>query len=141
SLEARVPLLDHLFVELATSLPSQLKLRGTTQKYILKKLAERVGVPKEAIYRPKQGFAMPLVHWIRKEFKEELPRLLLEKRTLERGYFDPDGVKKLLSEHLDGARDHSARIWRLLIFELWHRNFLEPLSSHESQPVALASSK
>ncbi|MGH9353494.1 MAG: asparagine synthase (glutamine-hydrolyzing) [Terriglobia bacterium] len=141
SLEARVPILDHLFVELATSLPGHWKLRGTTQKYILKRLAERVGVPKEAIYRPKQGFAMPLVHWIREEFKEDLPRLLLEKRTLERGYFDPRGVKKLLSEHLSGSRDQSARIWRLLILELWHRNFLETFTSHESQPVALASSK
>lgn len=139
SLEARVPLLDHHFVELATSLPSRWKLRGTNQKYILKKLAERVGVPKEAIYRPKQGFAMPLVHWIRNEFKEELPRLLLEKKTLGRGYFEPAGVQQLIKEHQSGARDHSARIWRLMILELWHRNFLEPLTSHESQPMALAS--
>lgn len=140
SLEARVPLLDHHFVELATSLPSAWKLRGTSQKFILKKLAERVGIPKEVIYRPKQGFAMPLVHWIREEFKQELPRLLLEKRTLDRGYFEPDGVKKLISEHLSGSRDHSARIWRLLILELWHRNFLEPLAAHASLPIALASS-
>lgn len=141
SLEARVPLLDHHFVELATSLPSAWKLRGNSQKYILKKLAERVGVPKEVIYRPKQGFAMPLVHWIREEFKQELPRLLLEKQTLDRGYFDPAGVKKLIEEHLSGSRDHSARIWRLLILELWHRNFLEPLTAHESLPIALASSE
>lgn len=140
SLEARVPLLDHHFVELATSLPSAWKLRGNSQKYILKKLAERVGVPKETLYRPKQGFAMPLVHWIREEFKQELPRLLLEKRTLDRGYFEPVGVRKLIDEHLTGARDHSARIWRLLILELWHRNFLEQVAPHESHPVALASS-
>ena len=70
SLEVRVPILDHVFVEWATGLPPDWKLRGGKQKYILRKLAERVGVPREVLYRPKQGFAMPLVHWMRNELKE-----------------------------------------------------------------------
>ena len=125
SLEARVPLLDHVFVEYATSLPGGWKLRGSQQKYILKKLAVRAGVPPEVVYRPKQGFALPLVHWIRQEFKHELPRILLESRTLQRGYLNRQGVRELLDEHGRGRRNHSGSIWRLLIFELWHRNFLE----------------
>jgi asparagine synthase (glutamine-hydrolysing) len=125
SLEVRVPILDHLFVEWATGLPAEWKLRGGVQKYILRKLAERVGVPREALYRPKQGFALPLVHWMRNELKDLIMTVLLEPKTMQRGYFKPQGVRQLLSEHFRGRRDHSGRIWRLLIFELWHRNFLE----------------
>jgi len=126
SLEARVPILDHQLVEWVTSLGPEWKLTGTGQhKYILRKLAERVGVPKEVLYRPKRGFALPLVHWMRQEMKEMILSVLLEPRTIERGYFDPKGVEQLLDQHFRGRRDQSGRIWRLLMLELWHRNFLE----------------
>jgi len=131
SLEVRVPLLDHLFVEWVTGLPINLKMRGGQQKYILRKLAQRVGVPHEALDRPKQGFALPLVHWIRNELKELILSVLLETRTLQRGYFNPDAVRRLLDEHFRGRRDRSGEIWRLLIFELWHRNFLEKIRRAE----------
>ena len=124
SLEVRVPILDHLFVEWVTGLPPQWKLRGNQQKYILRKLAERVGVPREALYRQKQGFTLPLVHWMRNELKDML-MILLEPRTLDRGYFAADGVRKLMDDHLLRGRAMTGRIWRLLMFELWHRNFLE----------------
>jgi asparagine synthase (glutamine-hydrolysing) len=143
SLEARVPLLDHPFVEYATSLPARLKLCGFQQKYILKKLAVRAGVPPEVVYRPKQGFALPLVYWIREEFKHDLPRLLLEPRTLQRGYLKRQGISELLDEHARGRRNHSGSIWRLLVFELWHRNFLERSSegfaNFSQEPVELAT--
>jgi asparagine synthase (glutamine-hydrolysing) len=129
SLEVRVPLLDHCFVEWVTQLPASLKVRRGKGKYIFNKLAERVGVPPEVLYRPKQGFAMPLVHWMRREMKEGLVRILLEPRTLQRGYFNPKPLRSLLEEHFQGRRDNSGRIWLLLMFELWHRNFLEPRSS------------
>jgi asparagine synthase (glutamine-hydrolysing) len=125
SLEVRVPILDHVFVEWATALPVEWKIRRGQLKYILRKLAERVGVPREVLYRPKQGFAMPLVHWIRHELKDLILDVLLDSRTLERGYFEPSGVRQLLDEHFRGRRNHSGRIWRLLMFELWHRNYLE----------------
>ena len=127
SLEVRVPLLDHIFVEWVTGLPSHWKLVDGRQKYIFKKLAERVGVPHEVLDRRKQGFALPLVHWMRRELKKELPRVLLEPRTLQRGYFDPKAIKQLLDEHFRARRDHSGTLWLLLVFELWHRNFLELL--------------
>jgi asparagine synthase (glutamine-hydrolysing) len=129
SLEVRVPILDYQFVEWVTGLPPEWKLRGSTQKYILRKLAERVGVPREALNRPKQGFALPLVHWMRNELKEEL-MILMEPRTLQRGYFEADGIRKLMNDHLYGGRDLTGRIWRLLMFELWHRNFLEKFTKH-----------
>jgi asparagine synthase (glutamine-hydrolysing) len=125
SLEVRVPILDHLFVEWATGLPAEWKIRNGQQKYILRKLAEKIGVPREVLHRPKQGFALPLVHWIRHELKDLINTILLEARTLQRGYFQERGIRQLLEEHFSGRRNHSGRIWRLLVFELWHRNYLE----------------
>jgi asparagine synthase (glutamine-hydrolysing) len=124
SLEVRVPLLDHQLVEWAAGLSSDWKLRGRRQKYILAKLAERVGVPRDALYRRKQGFALPLSHWMRHELKEMLS-VLLEPRSLQRGYFQPAAVRKLMNDHQESGRDLSDQLWRMLIFELWHRNFLE----------------
>ena len=124
SLEVRVPILDHEFVEWVTGLPPEWKLRGKQQKYILRKLAERVGVPREVLYRQKQGFSLPLVHWMRNELKDML-MILLEPRTLERGYFAADGIRKLMDDHLLRRKTMTGRLWRLLMFELWHRNFLE----------------
>src|ERR1700723_340732 len=124
SLETRAPILDHVFVEWVTGLAPEWKLRGKTQKYILRKLAERVGVPREAIYREKRGFSLPLVHWMRHELKDMLI-ILLEPRTLERGYFQASGIRRLMDDHIVRGKTMTGRIWRLLMFELWHRNFLE----------------
>jgi asparagine synthase (glutamine-hydrolysing) len=132
SLEVRVPILDHEFVEWATGLPLDWKIRGGKQKYILRKLAERVGVPREVLYRPKQGFALPLVHWLKYELKELIMSVLLDPRTLQRGYFEARGVRQLLDEHFRGRRSHSALIWRLLMFELWQRNYLERIRATEA---------
>jgi asparagine synthase (glutamine-hydrolysing) len=134
SLEARAPMVDHVFLEWATGLTSEWKMRGGEQKYILRKLAERVGVPREALYRPKKGFALPLVHWTRHELKELILSSLLDPRTLQRGYLNPPAVRQLLDEHFRGRRNHTGRIWRLLMLELWHRNYLEKL--HAPDPEA-----
>ena len=125
SLEVRAPILDHKFAEWAARLSPEWKLRGGRQKYILRKLAERLGVPKEVLYRKKQGFALPLVHWIRHELRDMVLTVLLEPRSLQRGYFDERGIRQLLEDHFRGRRNYSGRIWRLLVLELWHRNFLE----------------
>jgi asparagine synthase (glutamine-hydrolysing) len=132
SLEVRVPLLDHVLVEWVTGLPSDWKMRGKQLKYILKKLAERVGVPLEVLNRPKQGFALPLVHWMRNELKDLIQTVLLEPRTLQRGYFNPRAVRRLVDEHFEKRRNQSGRIWRLLMLEMWHRNFLERVGTGEA---------
>ena len=70
---------------------------------------------------------------MRGELKDDLLPILLEPRTLGRGYFKPKAIRGLLEEHSRGRRDHSAQIWMLLMFELWHRNFLAPAMGRESQ--------
>ena len=129
SLEVRVPLLDHQFVEWAANLPIEWKFRNGTRKYLLKKLAERLGIPSELLHRRKQGFQLPLVEWMRGELKERFFGVLLEPRALQRGYFRPEAIRKLVDEHVSGRRDRSGLLWRLLVFELWNRNFLESRSS------------
>src|SRR4029077_10838105 len=125
SLEVRAPLLDHCFAEWAARLSPRWKVRFGESKYILKRLAERLGGTHQALYRKKQGFSLPLVHWFRQKPMPAMLNILLEPKTLQRGYFNERGVRQLLLEHRDGVRDRSYELWHLLIFELWHRNFLE----------------
>jgi len=133
SLEVRVPMLDHEFVEFAASLPIEWKFHSGAGKYILKKLAERLGIPSQVLHRRKQGFQLPLVDWMRNELKEQFLRVLLEPRTLQRGYFQPDGVRALVDEHVSRRRNRSGILWRMLILELWHRNFLGSLLLRSNQ--------
>jgi asparagine synthase (glutamine-hydrolysing) len=133
SLEARVPMLDHIFLEWVTSLTFEWKMGKRGQKYILGKLAERVGVPREALSRPKQGFALPLPHWIRHELKDLTLSLLLEPKTLQRGYFNEQGVRFLLNEFFRGRTDDYLVIWRLMMFELWQRRFLEQFRMRDAK--------
>jgi asparagine synthase (glutamine-hydrolysing) len=72
---------------------------------------------------------MPLVHWMRKELKDGLLPILLEPRTLQRGYFEPHAISTVMDEHFRGVRDRAGLLWILLVFELWHRNFLEAKTS------------
>ena len=125
SLEARCPILDHEFVEWVAGLPLKYKFRDGTRKFIFKKLAERLGIPSELLYRRKAGFSMPLVHWMRHELRDSLLGIVTEPRTLQRGYFKPVAIRSLLEEHLRGRRNHAGALWLLIVFELWHRNFLE----------------
>ncbi|HMK22848.1 MAG TPA: asparagine synthase (glutamine-hydrolyzing), partial [Terriglobales bacterium] len=105
SLEVRVPMLDHEFAEWVTSLPVEWKFRHGTRKFILKKLAERIGVPAALLHRRKQGFQLPLVDWMRDSMKDQFLALLTEPRTLQRGYFKPEAVRALIVEHTSGRRN------------------------------------
>jgi asparagine synthase (glutamine-hydrolysing) len=132
SLEMRCPILDHVFVEWVAGLPVKYKFRDGTRKFLFKKLAERLGIPPQLLQRRKQGFSLPLVHWMRNELKDGLLQILFEPRTLQRGYFKAEAVRSILDEHVRGRRDHSSALWLLLVFELWHRNFLERYGSDSS---------
>ena len=125
SLEVRVPMLDHEFVEWVAALPVDWKFRTGTRKFILKKLAERLGIPPALLHRRKQGFQLPLVEWMRDSMKDQFLRVLLEPRTLQRGYFKPEAVRALVDEHVQGRRNRSGLLWRMLVLELWNRNFME----------------
>ena len=133
SLEVRVPMLDHEFVEWVTALPVELKFREGTRKRILKKLAERLGIPAALLHRKKQGFQMPLVDWMRNQVKTQIWGVLLEPRTLQRGYFNPAAIRSLVDEHMRGRRNRSGLLWRLLVLELWHRNFMESRSNRTAE--------
>jgi asparagine synthase (glutamine-hydrolysing) len=135
SLEVRAPLLDHCFAEWAARLSPRWKMRFGESKYILKKLAEKVGVPPSVLYRRKQGFSLPLVHWFRKMPQPALLDILLEPKTFQRGYFNERVVRQRLTEHQSGLRDRSWELWHMLIFELWHRNFLEPATRAQTEAV------
>ncbi|HQU81981.1 MAG TPA: asparagine synthase (glutamine-hydrolyzing) [Pyrinomonadaceae bacterium] len=124
SLEARVPLLDHELIEFVETIPPELKLKGTTTKYIFKKAMEGI-VPNEILYREKQGFGVPIGEWINSQLKTRIHETLLEKKTLERGYFDEKYIKVLLDEHTRNRRDHSHSLWILWMLELWHREFVD----------------
>jgi asparagine synthase (glutamine-hydrolysing) len=125
SLEVRSPLLDHKVIEFAASLPSDLKYRGPVSKYLLKRHLDG-RVPASVIYRPKQGFEIPLAAWLRGELREMGRELVLSPRALGRGYARPARVRVLWDEHQRGHRDRASQLWALMILELWHRTFVDP---------------
>jgi asparagine synthase (glutamine-hydrolysing) len=124
SLEARAPFLDHHLVEFAARLPSHLKLRRLTSKYILKRALEGV-VPRENLYRNKRGFAVPIGQWFRGELREFLADHVLSKRFAQRGLFRPGAVETLVADHLGRRADHAHELWTLLMLELWFRAFMD----------------
>jgi asparagine synthase (glutamine-hydrolysing) len=124
SLEARCPFLDQKLLEFAASIPSALKLRGLTTKYILKKAL--IGqIPLEIIHRKKHGFGVPIGRWFRTDLKDYVGEVLLSSRALRRGYFKEEILRKLVDDHQSGRRDHGHQLWSLLTFEIWHQVFID----------------
>jgi len=124
SIESRVPFLDHVLVEFATRIPREVQIHGLAGKRILKKAVEDL-LPHEILYRQKLGFPTPWSGWLAGSRLEKIREMLLEPRSLQRGYFQREAIKKLFAEHRAQHRDHYDRIWRLLNLELWHRVCLE----------------
>jgi asparagine synthase (glutamine-hydrolysing) len=120
SLEARVPYLDHRFFEFCARLDPALKQRGRTGKYLLKKLAMKL-LPPEIVQRPKQGFFPPLAEWFAGPLHSETRAATasLDKRGLFRG----GALKELLEHHYGGKRNHSGRLWALLVLEKWFQRY------------------
>jgi asparagine synthase (glutamine-hydrolysing) len=124
SLEARVPFLDHEFMEFVAQIPSEFKLKGGRAKSILKEAFSDF-LPSPILGRRKMGFGVPVSRWIRKELKDYVYDVLLDRRTLHRGYFTKEGIERLLEEHLCLRYDHSTKIWALLFLEIWFRIFID----------------
>jgi asparagine synthase (glutamine-hydrolysing) len=124
SLEARSPFLDDRLLACASKIPSRLKLKGTTTKYVLKRVLEGI-LPREIIWRRKHGFGVPVGRWFRAELKDFLCDAILSPEALQRGYFRAQAVRTLVGEHMSGKRDHGHRLWALLTFEIWHRLFID----------------
>jgi asparagine synthase (glutamine-hydrolysing) len=120
SLECRAPLLDHVLAEYAATIPFEMRMRGMTTKYILKKVAERL-MPAEMVHRPKMGFGIPVTHWLRGEWQAKSNDLILGARTRERGIFRAAFLQRVMDEHRTGKRDNSSIIWSLMMLEMWFR--------------------
>ena len=123
-LECRSPFLDHKVVELAGRIPTHLKLRGLCGKSILKH-AFRDLLPRRILTRAKMGFGVPIDTWFRGRWHQTARDILLDPVARRRGYFQPAVVERLLDDHVARRWDHSYRLWSLLMFELWHRRFLD----------------
>ena len=124
SIESRVPFLDHVLVEFATRIPREVQIQGLAGKRILKKAVEDL-LPHSILYRPKLGFPTPWSGWLAGSRLETIRAMLLEPRSLDRGYFRREIIEQLFNEHRAKHRDNYDRIWRLLNLELWHRVCLE----------------
>ena len=125
ALEVRSPLLDHHVHEYAASLPGRLKMRGSTTKWLLKRLAERRGLPEHLVNRRKQGFGIPIGEWFRGELRPWIEGVLRDPATRDRGYFDAAETDRLLAEHVERRADHTYRLWNLAMLELWHREWID----------------
>jgi asparagine synthase (glutamine-hydrolysing) len=124
SLEARSPLLDHRLLEFVARLPSNLKLRGSSSKYLLKR-ALRGTLPDAVLDRPKMGFGVPLGDWLRTGLRELLQDTLLSERALARGYFRPAALREMVERQLAGSDVNQRVLWDLLLLELWLRAFID----------------
>ena len=142
SIESRVPFLDHKLVEFTSSLPERLKLRGWTTKYVLRQSMKGV-LPDAILSRPKMGFPVPIGKWFRGQYRWVIDEYVLSERTLSRGIFDREFVRSLVQRHAVGE-DHSERLWALVNFEMWQRQFIdgeyEQPSDHAAfEPVGVST--
>jgi asparagine synthase (glutamine-hydrolysing) len=129
-LEVRPPLLEHTMVEYAMRIPEDMKLRGTTLKYALRRLAARYLDP-ALVTRRKQGFGFPLAHWMRNELSGFLRAVVAESRFVSSGIFEQAAIAELVGQHIAGKRDHNFRLWVLLNLEIWHRMYIEGMTMDE----------
>jgi asparagine synthase (glutamine-hydrolysing) len=123
SIESRVPFLDHTFVEFAAQIPDRLKVRGRTQKHILKAAVSDL-LPRGIVYRKKMGFPTPLAQWLRDPRAEPLYARLRSPEGLLAAHLDLGQVDALIHRHRSGQEDATDRIWRLLNLQLWGDLFL-----------------
>jgi asparagine synthase (glutamine-hydrolysing) len=124
SIESRVPLLDNEVIDFAVSLPSRMKIREGRRKHILKRAVAGL-LPPSIVGRRKQGFGVPIGAWFRGGLTQLFRDVLLSPTATQRGYFQPSFIQRIVDEHLAGTRDHSFRLWQLVVFELWHRRYLD----------------
>ena len=124
SLEVRAPFLDPRVAEFAAQIPLEYKLKGNKGKYILKKAMENL-LPKNILHRPKKGFGIPIADWLKNRLNPLMHDLLAPDKLKNQGLFDAEFVSKLMREHETNAASHHKQLWTLLIFQLWHDNFLK----------------
>ena len=124
SLEVREPLMDHTMVEWLATLPSSLKIQGQEGKVLLKKAMEPY-LSNDILYRPKMGFAVPLARWFRGPLRQRVRDAILGPRLAQTGWFQRPYLEHLVEAHQSGARDYSAPLWTLLMFEAFLRQVVD----------------
>lgn len=134
-LEGRSPFLDKKFMQVVARLPGDFKLREGQLKWILKRALNGI-LPDEILFRKKKGFSVPLADWFKGSLRDLSHDLLLGSRCRDRGMFNGRYVARLLTEHQAGKANHEHRLWALLCFEVWCRNFLDAANPAEG-PVAI----
>ncbi|MEJ7617100.1 MAG: asparagine synthase-related protein [Pyrinomonadaceae bacterium] len=124
SIESRVPFLDHKLVELTARLPERMKLRGWKTKFILRESMKNT-LPEAILTRPKMGFPVPVGSWFRGSFRSVIDEYVLGERAAARALFQRDYVRRLAERHQSGAENHTERLWALVNFEMWQRQFID----------------
>lgn len=123
SLEIRVPFLDYTFVEFAFTIPSYLKLKGLTAKYILKKAMKNI-LPHKILHRKKIGFDIPLGVWIKEELRDFVTDVLSPSNLRKHSFFNHSHIEKILREHFAGSHNHRQLLWPLIIFQFWYDRYM-----------------
>jgi len=134
SIESRVPLLDHTFVEFASRVPDHMKLRGAEGKYIVKKAVEDL-LPHDILYRKKMGFPTPVRQWLMDAKAKPLFDTLRCKDGLIQSFVDPRALETLIDRHQRGLEDGTDRIWRLLNLQIWGETFITRKADAVATPL------
>lgn len=124
SLEARVPFLDKEFLDVVSKIPPTFKLNNLTEKYILRKSMKDI-VPKEIMNRKKQGFNVPIKHWLDNELRDITVQLLSENNIRKNKFYKVDSIKKIIDNYKKNKNYYSRQLWILLNFEIWHKIYFE----------------
>ena len=123
SLEARVPLLDHKIVDFMATVPSKLKIKNHTTKYIMKQAMQDL-VPQEIMVRKKHGFTLPTKEWFKNDLHTFAHDMLLENAEMKK-YFNPIYMKKILDAHKEGRENYEFQLCSLISFAMWHKLYVE----------------
>jgi asparagine synthase (glutamine-hydrolysing) len=124
AVELRVPFLDHKLVEFIATLPDSLKIRNGKGKWILRHCMGNV-LPPSIIHRTKKGFSMPAESLLRAELKDFVHDALLSRDSACRKFFNPQAVEDTVARQEQGKLSGYQTVWSLLVFELWHKQFIE----------------
>ena len=123
-LEARSPFLDHHLIEFCAALPTEHKIRDGEAKYLLRAVM-RDRLPSSILQRPKMGFGVPIDQWFRGPCRKIVEETLLSSRCLQRGYFEPEQIRRMVLGQRQGRASYGSRVYALLMLELWHHEYVD----------------
>jgi asparagine synthase (glutamine-hydrolysing) len=133
--ELRVPFLDHKLVEYLSVLPDDVKIRGDQGKWILRQAMGTV-LPPSILHRTKKGFPMPAQAWFRLELRDFVRDTLLARDSACRTFFDSNSVERIVSLQEKGKLTGFQEVWSLLVFEHWHKQFIESFEPAHAEPAS-----